>query len=120
MDNLRDLLIHLKNDEMEYFDEFFEKTKRPTFNLIYSYIKDCDESQIKWLLKEDPLFVDKSLPYAIAFGLESQFIKKTTPLVEDWNAKYLFWKKVSFLGEVISWLSRRINFFDSIRMLFKF
>ena len=84
------------------------------------FIKDCDESQIKWLLKEDPLFVDKSLPYAIAFWLESQFIKKTTPLVEDWNAKYLFWKKVSFLGEVISWLSRRINFFDSIRMLFKF
>ncbi len=37
MDNeLKELLIHLKNDELEYFGEFFEKTKRPTFNLIYS------------------------------------------------------------------------------------
>ena len=53
-------------------------------------MKECDEKQIKSLLDEDPLFVDKSLPYAIAFGLESQFIKKTTPLAEDWNAKYLF------------------------------
>lgn len=69
------------------------------------FIKECDEIQIKKLLEEDPLFVDKSLPYAIAFGLESQFIKKTTPLSEDWNAKYLFWKKVSPLGEIISWIA---------------
>ena len=83
------------------------------------FIKNCDEIQIKSLLEEDPLFVDKSLPYAIAFGLESQFISKTTPLVEDWNAKYLFWKKVSPLSEIISWISDRIYWIDSIMSLFR-
>ena len=90
------------------------------------FISECDESQIKIFLKDDPLFVDKVLPYAVAFGLESQFIKKTTPLVEDWNAKYLFWKKVSPLGEIISWMSLKpwfSNWFSRLallRFLFKF
>lgn len=89
------------------------------------FMKECDEIQIKTLLEEDPLFVDKSLPYAIAFGLESQFIKKTTPLTEDWNTKYMFWKKVSPLSEIISWMSLNprspFNFsrLSLIRMLLK-
>ena len=46
MDNsLIELMMHIQNDEMEYFDMFFEKTKRPVFNLIYSYLRDCDESE---------------------------------------------------------------------------
>ncbi|MCR5349775.1 MAG: sigma-70 family RNA polymerase sigma factor [Acholeplasmatales bacterium] len=45
MNELRELLIHLKNEELEYFDRFYELTKRPTFNLIYSYLKDSMESE---------------------------------------------------------------------------
>lgn len=45
MDELKELLIHIKNDELEYFDRFFELTKKPTFNLIYSYLKDSMESE---------------------------------------------------------------------------
>jgi hypothetical protein len=40
---------------------------------------------LKLFLEEDPLYVDKVLPYAVAFGLETEFLKKTTPLIEDLN-----------------------------------
>ena len=86
MDNLRDLLIHLKNDEMEYFDEFFEKTKRPTFNLIYSYMKDCDESEdilqetyIKFLRYKKRIKEDMNILaylFQIAKSLSLNYIKK--------------------------------------------
>lgn len=68
------------------------------------FIKNCDETHINSLLKEDPLFLDKSLPYATAFGLETVFLKKTTPLLKDWNAKYLCWKKVSPLSDIVDWV----------------
>lgn len=68
-----------------------------------NFISNCDENQIKILLKEDPLFLDRSLPYATAFWLETQFLKKITPLVEDWNAKYLCWEKVLPLSDVLDW-----------------
>ena len=90
------------------------------------FIKECDEKQIKTFLDDDPFFVDKSLPYAIAFGLDSQFINKTTPLAEDWNSKYLFWKKLSPLGEIIAWMALNsdspfwFSWLDFLRLLFKF
>ncbi|MBO7505676.1 hypothetical protein J6T66_06225 [bacterium] len=54
-----------------------------------NFIKSCDENMIKLYLKEDPLFIDKTLPYATAFGLETEFLKKVTPLAEDWKAQYV-------------------------------
>lgn len=101
MDNLRDLLIHLKNDEMEYFDEFFEKTKRPTFNLIYSYIKDCDESEdilqetyIKFLRYKKRIKEDMNILaylFQIAKSLSLNYIKKNKrfiPLEDEDNIIY--------------------------------
>ena len=44
-------MMHIQNDEMKYFDMFFEKTKRPVFNLIYSYLRDCDESETSFSCK---------------------------------------------------------------------
>lgn len=43
--NLVELLIHLQSDEMKFFDEFYEATKRPAFNLIYSYLRNTDEAE---------------------------------------------------------------------------
>ena len=60
-----------------------------------NFIKSCDENKIKLLLKEDPLFIDRTLPYATAFGLETEFLNKISPLKKDRNAKYFRWKKVS-------------------------
>ena len=59
-----------------------------------NFIKSCDENKIKLLLKDDPLFVDRTLPYATAFWLETEFLKKVSPLRKDWNAKYVRWQKV--------------------------
>ena len=36
------------------------------------------------MTKEDPLFVEKSLPYAGVFGIETEFIKKITPEMLSW------------------------------------
>ena len=52
-----------------------------------NFIKSCDENKIKLLLKEDPLFVDKVIPYATAFWIETEFIKKITPMKKDFYGK---------------------------------
>jgi hypothetical protein len=54
-----------------------------------NFIKSCDENRVKSFLKQDPLFIDRTLPYATAFGLETEFLDKITPLRSDWNAKYV-------------------------------
>jgi len=58
------------------------------------FIKSCDENKIKLLLKEDPLFIDRTLPYATAFWMETEFLNKISPLKKDWNARYVRWQKV--------------------------
>lgn len=74
-----------------------------------NFIKSCDENMIKLYLKEDPLFIDKTLPYATAFGLETEFLNKITPLAEDWKAQYVNWQKVSTTMKVITALLRSSN-----------
>lgn len=58
------------------------------------FIKSCDENKIRLFLKEDPLFIDRTLPYATAFGMETEFLNKISPLKKDWNAKYVRGQKV--------------------------
>jgi len=58
------------------------------------FLKSCDENKIKLFLKDDPLFIDRTLPYATAFGIETEFLNKISPLRSDWNAKYVRWNKV--------------------------
>jgi hypothetical protein len=43
-----------------------------------------DKKKIEELTKQDPLFVEKSLPYAVVFGIETEFIKKITPEMLSW------------------------------------
>ena len=52
-----------------------------------NFIKSCDENKIRLFLKEDPLFVDKTLPYATAFWIETEFIKKISPMKNDFYGK---------------------------------
>ena len=80
-----------------------------------NFIKSCDENKIKLFLKEDPLFIDKILPYATAFWIETEFIKKITPLKENLygtlptfheaNAKSYWWQEEKVgLSTLISYL----------------
>jgi hypothetical protein len=34
-------------------------------------LESCEEKQLKKLMKEDPMYLDKTLPYAVALGLEN-------------------------------------------------
>lgn len=89
--------------------EFTDKWAKIASQLIgyRNFIKSCDENKIKLLLKEDSLFIDRTLPYATAFWMETEFLKKISPLANDWNVKYLRWKKVP------SWVSILRFFFKS-------
>ena len=89
------ILIYWKNDwwwTLKFTDKWAELASKVIW---YSqFIKSCDENKIKLLLKEDPLFIDRTLPYATAFWMETEFLNKISPLKKDWNAKYFKWKKV--------------------------
>ena len=47
------------------------------------FIKSCDSNKIRLFLKDDPLFVDKTLPYTVALGLETNFMKNFKPIAEE-------------------------------------
>jgi len=57
------------------------------------FILTCDEKKINSLLKADPLFYDKIIPYAIVFWVETDLLKKLIPIFDDkidpkdWNYK---------------------------------
>ena len=89
------ILFYWKNDgrtKLRYTDKWAELASQV---IGYSqFIKSCDEKKIKMFLKEDPLFIDRTLPYATAFGMETEFLNKISPLKKDWNAKYVRWTKV--------------------------
>ncbi len=48
-----------------------------------NFIKACDENKFKEFLKEDSMFFDKTLPYAVALGLETNFMKKFEPILKE-------------------------------------
>ena len=73
------------------------------------FIKSCDENKIKLLLREDPLFIDRTLPYATAFWMETEFLKKISPLKKDWNAKYVRWTKIPSRVWVLRFLVKDDN-----------
>ena len=60
------------------------------------FIEACDEKQIKFFLSKDPLFVNKTLPYAVVFGMETEFLKKATPLIKDLESIFLTWELIHF------------------------
>ncbi len=48
------------------------------------FLYKVDKKKIEELTKQDPLFVEKSLPFAVVFGIETEFIKKITPEMLSW------------------------------------
>jgi len=91
--------------------KFTEKWAELASQIIgYSqFIKSCDENKIKLLLEEDPLFIDRTLPYATAFWMETEFLKKISPLRKDWNARYVRWQKVPSWAWVIRFFIKNDN-----------
>lgn len=65
------------------------------------FIQMCDENKLKLFLKQDPAFFDKTLPYAVAFWLETEFINKVTPVLAELDMRP-------------SWFGWNVNEMDSI------
>ena len=97
MDNsLIDLMMHIQNDEMEYFDMFFEKTKRPVFNLIYSYLRDCDESED--ILQEAYL---KMLRYKKKIKLDGNILSYLLQIAKTLSLNYLkSYKREDYIEDI--------------------
>ena len=45
-----------------------------------------DKVKLEALLKEDPLYIEKALPFAVVFWVDSEFIKNITPeMIKDFD-----------------------------------
>jgi len=47
------------------------------------FLKDPDEKVLEKVIKEDPSYFDKMFPFAIAFGLEKNFLNKLEPYMTN-------------------------------------
>ncbi len=56
------------------------------------FLEACDGNMIKTFLKEDPLYFDKVMPYAIAIWVETEVIKNVAPKILEWtNNNWYIW-----------------------------
>jgi len=88
-----------------------EKWKE-TLAEIYWYkyfFEACDEQKIKSLLKNDPEYLDKTMPYAIALWVETEIIESVSPNILDWinNNRYV-WDLSSIAKTMITSSERTI------------
>lgn len=70
------------------------------------FLMKVDKKKFEALTKEDPLFVEKALPYAVVFWVQTQFIKNITP--ED--ISYFNWDLDSLLNS-ISYINKSVNYY---------
>lgn len=51
------------------------------------FLAMCDENKLRLFLQQDPLYFDKTLPYAVVFWLDTELIKKIEPIMQEMNIK---------------------------------
>lgn len=56
---------------------------------------------MRTFLKKDPLFLNKTLPYATVFGIDSELINKILPIMQD-------------LDIIPNWYDSDLNNFDHL------
>ena len=88
-----------KNVYTEKGDELLKQIK-----WYKDFLKKVDKDKFKVLTDEDPLFVEKALPYAVVFWLDTKFIKYITP--ED--VQWLGWD-IDVLEDSLSYISEAVN-----------
>ena len=76
-------LVYWNNSKTE---ETIKWAKLKSHILWYKkFLKSCDENKLKLFLKEDSLYFDKILPYAVVFWLDTKLIKIITPIMKEMN-----------------------------------
>lgn len=80
-----------------------DKWKQIAKDVIWyaKFIQMCDENKLRLFLKQDPAFFDKTLPYAVAFWFDTEFINKVTPVLAELDMRP-------------SWFDWNINEMDSV------
>ena len=71
-----------------------------------NFIKACNERQIKKFLSQDPLFFDKTLPYAVTLWLETKFMKNFKPIMEEMgiSQNWCTWDLTDIIRFVNDWI----------------
>ena len=100
--DLKELLIQLQNDKMEYFDEFYNLTKNKVFYMAYSILQDyhlsediLQDTYVKFLKHKNKVKVDGNiLSYLleISKNLSLNYVNKHKKVV---NIDNIIFKYVS-------------------------
>ena len=74
------------------------------------FLSACDENKLRLFLKQDPLYFDKILPYAVVFWLETELLKKIEPIMKEMNIKSSYydwdWASMNAISDVLSSAAR--------------
>jgi len=76
------------------------------------FLEACDERKIKTFLKEDPEYLDKIMPYAIAIWVETEIIKKVAPRILNWTNVNRYVGNLSSTAKTMLMSSQRTIFFS--------
>lgn len=98
--DLKELLIQLQNDKMEYFDEFYNLTKNKVFYMAYSILQDYQLSEdilqdtyVKFLKHKNKVKVDGNiLSYLleISKNLSLNYVNKHKKVVNIDNITFKY------------------------------
>lgn len=77
-----------------YFNKKLEETNQWAMLISHvlwykKFLKACDEKQLRTFLAQDPLYFDKTLPYAVALWMETEFLEKIEPIMQEMQIKPL-------------------------------
>jgi len=89
------------------------------------FLKSCDENKLKTFLKQDPLYFDKILPYAVVFGIETELSEKMHKVMDElWLTSQMNLIELDSLNETLLTMAKYStplvaskefsNFYDSI------
>ena len=89
------------------------------------FLKSCDENKLKTFLKQDPLYFDKILPYAVVFGIETELTEKVHHVIDElWLTSKMDYIELGDLNDTLSTIARYSiplesnkefsNFYDSV------
>ena len=68
------------------------------------FLAACDENKLRLFLQKDPLYFDKILPYAVVFWLDTELLKKITPIMQEMQIHSKRWdiNSIYLINDTIS------------------
>ena len=84
------------------------------------YLLSVDDEKLRTLLKEDPTYFEKNLPYAVALDIWDHWIKKCMDILEemDYSPKWIsvsdnnWWNAITSMSSIWDSISSTVNHID--------